>query len=142
MASQTDLDQGGTRRQFERRWLGPSVGWVWVPVENILPVTTAGTVTPVNGTTLVTLNVAGLVTVQLWNPIPPSDTPANSIPGPNLGLPLSIIDVGGNCGSFPCTILPPAGKTIMGLASIDIAGAYGGYILMPNLTTGNWEPLP
>lgn len=141
MASQTDLDQGGTPRQFERRWLGPSVGWVWVPIDNVLSVTTAGTTTPVNGTTFIGLNIAGLVTIQLWNPIPP-EVPANSMPGPNLGLPLSIVDIGGNCVTFPCTILPAAGKTIMGLASIDLAAAFGGYILKPNLDTGNWEPMP
>lgn len=141
MSSQTDLDQGGTYRQYQRIWLGPSAGWVTFPVDNELVVTTAGTTTPVNGTTLILLNVAGLVTIQLWDPTPPS-IPANSIQGPNVGLPLSIIDRGGNCANFPCTILPAAGKTIMGLSSISIVTAFGGWILRPNLSTGNWEQQP
>jgi hypothetical protein len=137
MASQTDLDQGGTYRQFSRRWLGPSVGWVWTPIDNVLAVIATGTTTPVNGTTLITLNVAALVTIQLFNPIPPA-VAANSLPGPNLGLPLTIVDIGGNCAAFNCTILPAAGKTIMGLASITIANAFGAFTLLPNLSNGNW----
>lgn len=138
MPSQIDLDQGGTRRQFERRWLGPSVGWVWTPVENVLAVTSAGTTSPVNGTTLITLSVAALVTIQLWNPTIPAIAP-NSIPGPSLGLPLVIVDIGGNCANFNATILPSAGKTIMGLASIVIGNAFGSFTLMPNIVTGNWD---
>ena len=138
MSSQTDLDQGGTYRQYQRIWLGPSVGWVTFPVDNVLPVTAAGITTPVNGTTLITLNVAALVTIQLWDPTPPADTPANSIQGPNVGLPLTIVDIGGNCASFNCTILPAAGKTIMGVASIAIANDFGAFTLMPNLATGDW----
>lgn len=139
MASQTDYDQGGTRRHFERRWLGPSVGWVLAPVENVLPVTAVGVTSPVNGTTLITLNIAGLVTIQLWDPTVPT-IPANSIPGPSLGLPLVIVDIGGNCSAAtPATLLPAAGKTIMGLASIDIANPYGSFTLLPNIVTGNWD---
>ena len=141
MPSQTDLDQGGTYRQYQRVFLGPSVGWVTFPTDNVLAVTSAVTVSPVNGTTLITLNVAGLVTVQLWNPTQPA-IPAGAQPGPFMGLPLTIVDIGGNCSSFNCTILPAAGKTIMGLASISIANDFGGFILRPNLANGNWDQQP
>jgi len=137
MASQTDLDQGGTFRQYVRRWLGPSVGWVNSPDTNVLAVTAAGTVSPVNGTTLIAVNVAGLVTVQLWDPTAPG-TPANSLPGPYLAQPLTVVDIGGHAASFNITILPAAGKTIMGLASIIIANDYGAFVIMPNLVTGGW----
>ena len=137
MTSQTDYDQGGTVRNFERVWMGPSVGWALAPVKNVLAVIAAGVASPLVGTTLITLNIAGLVTVQLPNPIPPP-IPANSMPVPNLGLPLTIVDIGGHCAAFNCTILPSAGKTIMGLASLVIGNDYGAFTLFPNLVTGNW----
>lgn len=142
MASQTDFDQGGSNRQFEKRWFGPSVGWVWVPINNVLAITEAGTTTPIIGTTLITLSVAGLVSIQLWDPTPPATTPANSLPGPSAPIPLTIVDIAGNCVNFPCTILPAAGKTIMGLASIQIGSAFGGFVLQQNLTSGNWFQAP
>ena len=141
MTSQTDLDQGGSNRQYQDVYMGPSVGWVTIPVKNVLAVTTGGTINPIVGTTLITLNVAALVTIQLWDPTAPS-IPAAVVPGPNVGLPLTIVDIGGNCASFNCTILPASGKTIMGLASIPIASNFGGWVLTPNLTTGNWEQRP
>lgn len=137
MSSQIDLDQGGTTRQFERRWLGPSVGWVWTPVLNRLDVTAAGTASPVNGTTLIVVNINGAVTIQLWDPSAPNP-PANSLPGPFLVLPLTIVDSGGFAAAHPITILPAAGKTIIGLSSIQITAAYGVVALSPNLATGNW----
>lgn len=140
MSSQTDLDQGGSTRQFERRWLGPSVGWVWTPVENILAVTSASA-SPVVGTTLVTVNYNGAVTITLPDVTQPS-IPANSIPGPFLGLPLTIVDIGGFAATHNITINPAAGKTIISLASIAIANAYGGFTLIPNLSTGNWDQQP
>lgn len=137
MGSQTDLDQGGTYRQYQRIWLGPSVGWVTFPTDNVLAVTAAGTTTAVNGTTLIPVNVAGLVTVQLWDPTAPSP-PAGVLPGPNVAPPLTIVDVGGHATSFNITILPAAGKTIMGLASISITNDFGAFTLLPNLANGNW----
>ena len=50
MASQTDLDQGGSFRQYVRRFLGPSVGWVFSPDDNVLDVTAGGTTTAALGT--------------------------------------------------------------------------------------------
>lgn len=138
MPSQTDYDQGGSTRQFEKRWLGPSVGWVWTPINNVLAITTAGTHVPVNGTTLITVNVAGAVTISLWDPTPPSAPPANSIPGQYLGLPLTIVDIGGNAVTYPITINPAAGKTIMSLSTIQLGAAFGAITLKPNLTSGNW----
>lgn len=142
MGSQLDLDQGGTYRQYQRIWLGPSVGWVTFPTNNVLPVVSASA-SPINGTTLITVNFNGAVSIQLWDPTVPVSTPANSIPGPNVGLPVTIVEVGGFAsGTNIITILPAAGKTIMGLASITIQNPFGGIILKPNLTTGNWTQNP
>jgi len=65
MGSQSDLDQGGTFRQYERYWMGPSVGWVTQPQQAVLPITAAGTVAVSRGTNLITLNVNGSVTLNL-----------------------------------------------------------------------------
>ena len=141
MASQTDLDQGGSYRQFQRVFLGPSVGWVTFPVDNVLAIVAAGTYSPVNGTTLITVNIAGLVTINLWNPTQPT-IPAGALPGPYMGLPLTIVDIGGHAAADNITINPSAGKTIMGLASISITSDFGGFILRPNLANGNWDQQP
>ncbi len=57
MGSQSDLDQGGTFRQYERVWLGPSLGWQTIPQEAVLPITTTGAITISRGTNLITINV-------------------------------------------------------------------------------------
>ena len=74
MGSQTDLDQGGTNRQYVKQYLGPSVGWVTTPAPaaSILAITAAGTYTVDRSVTLITVNVAGAVTLNL----PKAHTPA------------------------------------------------------------------
>lgn len=141
MTSQTDLDQGGTYRQYQRLWLGPSVGWVTFPTDNVVPVIAAGTTTLVNGATLATVNFAGPVTIQLWDPL--VNLPAGALPGKNVGWPLTVVDVGGLVSDINViTILPAATRTIMGLASVTITNPFGGMILRPDLSTGNWTQNP
>src|SRR6267142_2465660 len=65
MTSQLDLDAGGTFRQTQRVFMGPSIGWVNAPITSILPVTAAGTTVIQLGNTLITVNVNGAVTLQL-----------------------------------------------------------------------------
>lgn len=137
MPSQTDLDQGGTFRQFVRTYLGPSVGWVASPNVNVVPITAAGTTTIIQGCTLVTVNIAGLVTVQL--PSARSATvPAGVAPGTYLGLPVTVVDVGGHAASFAITILPFGAETIDGLSSITISSAFGRISLYPDIANGKW----
>lgn len=138
MPSQSDLDQGGTFRQYVRRWLGPSVGWVNVPQDNVYPITVAGTYSPLLATTLITVNVNGSVTINLWDPIKP-DVPAGALPGDYMSLPVTIVDIGGYANTNPITIVAPAGRNIIGLASIDLTEAYGAFTLLGNLVTGNWN---
>ena len=45
MGSQTDLDQGGTSRQWVRTYLGPTLGWKDLPVMPELEITSAATLT-------------------------------------------------------------------------------------------------
>lgn len=142
MASQLDLDQGGSFRQYVRRFLGPSVGWVFAPVDNVVPVTATGTTTLLVGTTLVPISVNGNVTIQLPS-AKQAQSPAvpGALPGLSLALPLTIVDIGGfvDGSTVLYTILPAAGETIMGLASIDIASPYGAFTLIPDLTLGGWN---
>jgi len=139
MGSQLDLDQGGSFRQFVRRYLGPSVGWVNSPDDNVVPVTVGGTTTIVRGATLVTVNFNGNVTIQLPS-AKSSLQPAGAMPGTYLALPITIVDIGGfvNGTSVLITILPFGAETIMGLASIQIASPFGAFNLLPNLTVGGW----
>lgn len=139
MASQTDLDQGGTYRQWVRRHLGPSVGWVWVPEDNVVPVTAAGTTTVVVGTTLVTVNINGLVSIQLPSSKASTSATAGALPGLSLALPMTIVDIGGFASDAnPITILPFDTELIMGLALIQITAPYGAYVLTPRLVAGGW----
>ena len=137
MASQTDLDQGGTSRQWVRTYLGPSVGWIYEPLQNILQVAAAGTFTLDRSTSLVLVNVAGAVTIVLPSAVS-SPAGAQAQPGTFAQNPVTIVDIGGNANANNITIQPHAGETIMGLASIIISSNYGGYILQPNSALKLW----
>ena len=138
MTSQLDLDQGGTYRQYVRRFLGPSVGWVWTPEDNVLPVIKTGTTTLLQGITLVQVNVNGAVTIQLPSAKSSVTAPAGALPGTFLALPITVVDIGGFAATQNITILPFGSERIMNLASIAITAAYGGFTLVPNITAGGW----
>jgi hypothetical protein len=139
MTSQLDFDQSGTVRLATRQILGPSVGFA-VAAGSVFPITAAGTFTIAFGTTLVTVNVAGAVTIVLPPATNPS-IPAIGAPGRFTQNPITIVDIGGNAGAFPITISPAAGETIMGLASIQLNVAFGGYTLTPNSASHVWNAI-
>lgn len=141
MTSQLDLDQGGTSRAWILSYLGPSVGWVRAPVGNVLPITAAGTYTLDPSTSLVTVSTASLVTVVLPSAINPV-IPAGAQPGLFVGNPVTIVDTGGNAGTFAITIQPASGaENIMGLSSIQITVNYGGYSLLPSSILKGWNSI-
>ena len=141
MTSQTDLDQGGTSRQLKKQYLGPSLGWIESPAEaaSILAITSAGTYSVDPSTTLVTVNVAGAVTLNL----PKAHSPAKATG--QLGLfvqnPITIVDIGGHATANPITINPNGSETIMGLSSITLSVNYGGYTLKPINDLNGWESI-
>lgn len=139
MSSQTDLDQGGTRRQMQRVYAGPSVGWQYIPQTTVLPITAVGTTTVARGMNLITVAVNGLVTVQLPSSLR-SPAGAQAIPGQDLIYPTVVVDSGGfaNSTTAKITILPFGSETIDGLASITIEAPYGAFVLRPNVETGGW----
>ena len=138
MGSQTDLDQGGTARQWVNTYLGPSVGWVRLPGSNILSITTGGTTVVALGTSLVIINVAALVTVTLPTAIHPSVS-AGVIPPPFADIPITIVDVGGNAATYNITIQPASGsENIMGLSLIKLTASYGGISIRPSNALKGW----
>lgn len=138
MASQQDLDQGGTFRQWTKMYMGPSVGWVPVPVDAVLNITTAGVHTLVRGTSLVLINVNADVSIQLPSSKAAPQGP-QAIPGQWVINPVTIVDIGGHAAAFIYTITPFPGETISGLANVDLAADRGTIILNPILTTGGWN---
>lgn len=138
MPSQTDLDQGGTFRQYTDVYMGPSIGWVTIPTSgSILRVTAGGTTAISPGSTLILVNVAALVTLTL-PPAAGSAAGAGAVPGSYVLNQIMIVDQGGNAGTTAITINPAGSDTIDGLASISIASAFGALILTPDPVNGNW----
>ncbi len=124
-----DLDQGGTIRLWEKTYLGPSLGWIMLQVSSIVNVVAGGTTSVPAGTTLVTVNFNGAVSLQL----------ASSIP--ILGAvtqPLTVVDVGGFAATGNITILPFGTEKIMGLSSLVISTNFGGFNLLP-VSGGGWN---
>jgi hypothetical protein len=139
MGSQLDLDQGGTQRQWLRSYMGPSVGWVSAPLQNILPVTAGGTYILDPSVSLVEVNTTGAVTIVL----PSAANPGGSLSQQALFAknPITIVDVGGNAAAHPITIQPAVGQTIMGLASITLSVNFGGYTLQPIPAQLTWNSI-
>src|SRR5258707_10270649 len=107
MPSQLDLDQGGTFRQTQRVYMGPSIGWVNVPATVILPVISGGTTVVLLGTTLVLVNANTAVTIQLPS-AKDAAVPAIGLQGPYFKNPITIVDIDGFAQVHPITILPAA----------------------------------
>ncbi len=124
-----DLDQGGTIRLWEKTYLGPSLGWIMLQVSSIVPVVTGGTTTVPAGTTLVTVNFNGTVSLQLASSIPILGT---------ITQPLTVVDVGGFAATNNITILPFGTEKIMGLTSLVISTNFGGFNLLP-VSGGGWN---
>ena len=139
MPSQTDLDQGGTARQWVRTFMGPSVGWVMLPGLNpIALITVAGTYALTPDVTLVEVNCNGAVIIVLPTALYPK-VPAINQSALFAKKPVTVVDLGGFAGANPITIQPASGaENIIGLASIQITAPYGGFTLMPSNAQKGW----
>lgn len=138
MGSQTDLDQGGTSREWVQTYMGPSVGWVLAPKRNVLVITAAGSYNLDYSTTLVEVNVAGAVVIILPSAIDPG-VPAGALPGKYIKPPITIVDIGGFAQAHPISIQPFSGaENILGFAQIQISANFGGYTLSPSNALKGW----
>jgi hypothetical protein len=132
-----DYDQGGHPLRISRVDLGPSVGWAETPYRSLLSIVMAGTYHIDAAINLVTVDTASLVTLIL-------PSAQMSLAGPTaqprlwLGPNIQFVDAGGFAGSFPVTIQPISGETIMGQAQIQITTNFGGLILMPISAQRMW----
>ena len=138
MGSQTDLDQGGTAREWVMVYMGPSVGYVRAPRRNPLSITVAGTYTINYSTNLVEVNCNGAVTIILPSAIDPK-VPAGVLPGDFVKCPITIVDIGGFAGAHPITIQPASNaENTLGETQVQITAAYGGFSLNPSNAQQGW----
>lgn len=139
MASQLDLDQGGTFRQYQRIFMGPSVGWQTMPVQAIIIQSAAGTLNLLRWTNLVKLKVAaGVLNINLPSSKATTQGP-QAIPGQWVYNPVILIDQSGQAGLATTINVNPFGsELISGLAQVQLAAPYGTIILEPELVNGGW----
>lgn len=138
MSSQLDLDQGGTFRQTQKFYLGPSVGWVQAPSQNILPVNSAGPIAIARGMNLILVNFNGAAVLNLASSKASLAGP-QAIPQQFVIVPTVIVDAGGFASAVNTITINPFGtETIDGLASIQIVQPYGAFVMKPNIDLGGW----
>lgn len=135
MSSQLDLDQGGTFRQTQKVYLGPSVGWQEVAEQWLLNITAGGITTIARGTSMILVNFNGSVTIQLPS-FKASLAGAQAIPRQFAVIPVVIVDSGGHSQTFPITILPFGAETISGLSTIPLASNFGSFVIRPDIVNG------
>lgn len=110
-----DLDQSGNSYQRVNVNLGPSLGWVTVFVKPEINVTTTGTTTLSAGDSIVLVNVAAVVTIQL--PDVTKWLQENYYrPATGFERAVWIKDLGGNAAAFNITVTPFGAQTIDNLA--------------------------
>jgi hypothetical protein len=101
----SDLDKGGAYSQKTRSWYGPTLGWLDEYVLPQVTITAAGTVALPAGVSLLLIDVAGLVTINLpdVNAVlqVTSYQPANGVERS-----IWIKDFGGNAAAFNITVNP------------------------------------
>lgn len=139
MSSQLDLDQGGTHRQYQRIWMGPSVGWLTMPVQAIITQSVAGTLNLLRWTNLIKLKVAaGVLSINL--PSSKASIPGpQAIPGQWVDNPVVIIDLSGQAGlATTVNVFPFGSELISGLSEIQLATPFGTLLLEPEIVNGGW----
>lgn len=119
-------------------YMGPSVGWVPVPVDAVLNITATGTYSIARGTSLILLNVNANVTLNLPSSLASPAGP-QALPGQWVINPVTIVDIGGFADSNTYNIVPFGSETISGLPSVQLASERGSLILSPILATGGWN---
>jgi hypothetical protein len=132
-----DYDQGGNNMyQLSRTYFGPSLGWAMTEVLPTQAITSAGTTTIGLGASVVLVNVAAAVTLNLPSVVSWA-RPINQ-PAALFYTGIWIKDLGGNAGSFAITINPAIGELIDWGASTTISVAHGFVHLYPLPDLTGW----
>jgi hypothetical protein len=136
-----DLDQGGIQR-FSKVWLGPSLGWGFLPVAPEIIFTTPTPITILPGMSVVLIKLpapqpvlVNLPDVNLWV------TQAFDLGRTRSNLDRSILvkDVGGTCSAAnPFTIMPLGTQRIDGQPSISLQGTFSWAKLFPLNDLTGW----
>jgi len=108
-----------------------------MPVSNLLAITAAGVYTLDPSTSLVTVNVAGSISVILPSAVTPASAQAQ--PGLFVQNPITIVDIGGHAAAFPITIFPKGTDNIIGLTFVNLSVNFGGYTLKPSSILRGWN---
>jgi hypothetical protein len=137
MSANIDFDKSGIWRQSSRVDLGPSIGWVDI-AGAALTITAAATIAIPFGVSLVNVNVAGAVVIELPS-ARGSLAGALAIPSGYATVPITIADIGGFADAHPITIQAAPGEAIGDLASIAIIAKFGAFTLRPNISIGQWS---
>jgi hypothetical protein len=140
MPSQLDLDQGGTFRQTQKLYLGPSVGWVEVADQWLLNVLAGGTTLLSRGTNLILVNFNGAVTIQLPS-LKASAAGAQAIPRQFTTIPIIISDIGGFAVANPINVLPFGPELISGTFNntttiLQLSSNFGSLVIRPDIVNG------
>jgi hypothetical protein len=106
-----DLDQSGNGWQVARVYLGPSLGWVYVQIKPTRTITAAGTSSILPGDSIILVNVAGAVALNLPDVRQWVQEPAYQ-PATAFERVLYIKDLGGFAAANPITITPFGTQTI------------------------------
>lgn len=134
----TDLDQSGHGYQRVRTYLGPSLGW---KEEFVLPATdilTGGTYVVQPGDTLLLVEVAAVVTIQLPDVRTWVQQNANQ-PATGFERTLTIKDLGGNAANFNIIIAPFGQQAIDNLQqALVLATARANVKLIPLIDMSGW----
>jgi hypothetical protein len=136
-----DLDKSGRGFQQSRVYLGPSLGWTMEQVQPSAVVTTTGTYTVQPGDSLILVDVAALVTIQLPDVRLWVQQTANQ-PATAFNRRLGIKDFGKNATSFNITIAPFETQEIDDVnAPITISTDLGVVELAPLIDLTGWAVL-
>jgi hypothetical protein len=138
----TQLDQSGTNAQFVRTYLGPTLGWVMVPVvPELIIISTAPLVLGLPGSTSYASRV-------LLNAAVTSVTLPSVAQWMNATLPLAnnagfdrsiwVKDLGGNATVSPITFTPFGTDTIDTLGSWQMSTAYDLVQFYPLTDLSGW----
>jgi hypothetical protein len=100
-----DLDQSGRGFQRVRTYLGPSLGWVDELVQPSTEIKTGGTYKIAPGDSVILVNVAAPVSIQLPDVIDWMQQPAYQ-PATASDRSITIKDFGGNAGNFNIVVSP------------------------------------